>query len=619
MNLSEGRLAPVPGAAGLVIRTSGAVLFVAARQPADHVRRLTDLVARAEGDRPARALARELAALVAADNDGSLPGFAVVAVSPGGTYVRVYGPVEVHLQGEHAEEVLTGVGSFTGIDREVAGPFHTITAAPAGQPVPPPVFDIDVQAGTAPGDGFSITTLSDPGDAPAGSPAAEAVAAAPEPDPQPEPLPEDEPSEATVPVDEPAPAPEPIVAPPAFAAAPEPESAPEPEVAPEPEPSVAPLDVEPAATEPLADPTPAPVAEVPGSDAPGSDASASEADAVAAMHVVSEPTPPEGDLDAPTQAWTPSTADFDADDVAVAANAQADAAPAPEPAWGSAEPDPGPSLEKPAEAPGTPTPLPAHAPPAAPAPSLEPTRFEDLPLADPLPEDEPAAAPPVADEPAPPAHEPATQAIPPAPAATDAPPAEFTSQLLGALDDEEPEERDALPVELDPSEVRQPDAPVTAEVQVQGVICSRGHFNDPRSRFCSSCGTSMASQTQILTPGPRPPLGVMVFEDGATFSLSTDYVVGRQPEVSDLVQQGLALPLPVDDPERSISRAHAELRLVDWDVHLVNLSGTNGSFVWDENGQQWVPIPEGQSVVLTPGMRVALGRRSAVFESSLVR
>ena len=129
----------------------------------------------------------------------------------------------------------------------------------------------------------------------------------------------------------------------------------------------------------------------------------------------------------------------------------------------------------------------------------------------------------------------------------------------------------------------------------------------------------MVQNTQVLTQGPRPPLGVMVFEDGATFSLSTDYVVGRQPEVHDLVQQNLALPITVDDPERSISRAHAELRLVDWDVHLVNLSGTNGSFVWDENGQQWVPIPEGQSVVLTPGMRVALGRRSAVFESRLVR
>ncbi len=196
--------------------------------------------------------------------------------------------------------------------------------------------------------------------------------------------------------------------------------------------------------------------------------------------------------------------------------------------------------------------------------------------------------------------------------------AAFSSVLLGALDIDEVDERDALPVELDPGEVRAPDQ-VTEEVRVQGVVCSRGHFNDPRSRFCSSCGISMVQNTQVLTQGPRPPLGVMVFEDGATFSLSTDYVVGRQPEVHELVQQGLALPITVDDPERSISRAHAELRLVEWDVHLVNLSGTNGSFVWDETSQQWIPIPEGQSVQLTPGMRVALGRRSAVFESSLVR
>ena len=166
--------------------------------------------------------------------------------------------------------------------------------------------------------------------------------------------------------------------------------------------------------------------------------------------------------------------------------------------------------------------------------------------------------------------------------------------------------------------MRAPDQ-ITAEVQVQGVICSRGHFNDPRSRFCSSCGISMVQNTQILTNGPRPPLGVMVFEDGATFSLSSDYVVGRQPEVSDLVQQG-ARPAPAGRRPRAIDLpGPRRARLVDWDVHLVNLSGTNGSFVWDENGQQWFPIPEGQSVVLTPGMRVALGRRSAVFESSLVR
>ena len=117
MNLSEGRLAPVPGADGLVTRTTGAVLFVAARTPADQVRALTSAVAAHTEDAPARALARELAALVAGDDAGVLPGFALVAVSTGGTYVRVYGSVEVHLQGEGTEETLSGVGSFTGIDR----------------------------------------------------------------------------------------------------------------------------------------------------------------------------------------------------------------------------------------------------------------------------------------------------------------------------------------------------------------------------------------------------------------------------------------------------------------------------------------------------------------------
>lgn len=602
MNLSEGRLAPVPGADGLVTRTAGAVLFVAARTPAEQVRALTSAVAAHTDASPARALARELASLVADDDAGVLPGFALVAVSAGGTYVKVYGPVEVHLLGEGAEETLSGVGSFTGIDREVAGTFHTIAVHPAGAPVPGPVFDIDVQAGTAPGNGFSITTLSSPTDAP--------VADLP---------PSDAPG-----VDEPVVAPpaEPVAVPPAAEAEVPTEALPPPEPEPEVEASSEAEAV--AAMQVVAEPTPAPEASVsPPPDAESNPYTSSASTEAAATEAAAG-------LDAPTQAWTPATADFDADDVAAA-----EAANAASPAWGSTEPDApatpsapsAPSLDK-AEAPGTPTPPPENAvvsPPTAPPPSapVEPTPWESLPVVDEAPADDAPA------QPAPPSSEAATQAYTAeeaaaaveaaSAAAAAAPPAEFTSQLLGALDSEDPEDREALPVETDPAEVRQPDANVTSEVQVQGVICSRGHFNDPRSRFCSSCGISMVQNTQILTQGPRPPLGVMVFEDGATFSLSSDYVVGRQPDVSDLVQQGLALPLPVDDPERSISRAHAELRLVDWDVHLVNLSGTNGSFVWDENGQQWVPIPEGQSVVLTPGMRVALGRRSAVFESSLVR
>ncbi len=491
MNLADGRLAAAPGTDGLVCRTPGAVLFVAARTPVADVARLVDAVRAQQDPQPAHALARQLAALVAAEMSTTLPGFALVAASPGGVYVKVYGAVEVHLQGEGGEEVISAVGSFTGVDRELPSPFHTIAAHRAGEPTPGPAFDVDMQSGTSAGGGFALTVLAEP---------TAAVPAAPPPS-----------------------------APPA---APMSES-----VAPPPE----------AETDPYT-------------------ASASTEAAAA------EAAPAAANVDVPTEAWTPPAEDVDPPPAPVAAP--------------------------------SPPPLPTE-PPTDPTPVVAPPVYEP-----------PAAVtPPAYEPPATPMAEPAT--LPPA-AVPDVGGGGFTSQLLGALDEDEAEAREPLPTEPDPGEVRAADQQ-TSEVMVQGVVCSRGHFNDPRSRFCSSCGISMVQNTQILTQGPRPPLGVIVFEDGATFSLATDYVVGRQPESSPLVQSGEALPLPVDDPERSISRAHAELRLVDWDVHLVNLSETNGSFVWDPTSNQWIPIPAGQSVMLTPGMRVALGRRSAVFESSLVR
>lgn len=459
MDLITARLVPAPGSDGIVARSDGAVLFVATRTPVADVARLVDEVLSRRDATPARSLARQMAAIVGSDDDTTLPPFALVAASADGIYVKAYGAVEVRLQGDGVDEVLSGVGSFTGVDRELTGPFHTVLAHRAGDAAPAPAFDIDVRAGAAAGAGFALTTRREPTDAPSAD--------------------------------------------------------------------LSPIDAPPVADPPSADPpsNAPPVADPPSAD-PAEPASGAEG-------------------------------------------------------------------------------LPAlHESPDAPTSDERSASF------DPITEDE-----------APPAEtsaEPAT--LPPTPVDADVAAAGgFTSQLLGALDPEEPELRPALPVDLDPAEVRAPDQISDEVVTVHGVICSRRHFNDPRSRFCSSCGISMVQNTQVLTRGPRPPLGVMVFEDGATFSLSTDYVVGRQPEVSELVQQGLALPLPVDDPERSISRAHAELRLVEWDVHLVNLSDTNGSFVWDETQQQWVPIPAGQSVVLTPGLRVALGRRSAVFESSLVR
>ena len=99
---------------------------------------------------------------------------------------------------------------------------------------------------------------------------------------------------------------------------------------------------------------------------------------------------------------------------------------------------------------------------------------------------------------------------------------------------------------------------------VHGILCSRGHMNDPKARFCAVCGISMVHQTHNLVSGPRPPLGVIVLDDGSSFSLDHDYVIGRDPESSDLVQRGQARPLLIVDPTSQMSRVHARILLREW-------------------------------------------------------
>jgi FHA domain len=158
-----------------------------------------------------------------------------------------------------------------------------------------------------------------------------------------------------------------------------------------------------------------------------------------------------------------------------------------------------------------------------------------------------------------------------------------------------------------------PDAP-SSTTDVPGIRCSRGHFNDPRSRYCVICGISMLHLTHRLVHGPRPTLGFVVFDDGATYALDRSYLVGRDPD--ELVEDG-AEPLAIDDLDRTVSRAHASIGLDGWDVTVTDLGSTNGSFVWDRATATWARLEANRPQRLEPGATVALGRRTFVFESAL--
>jgi hypothetical protein len=155
----------------------------------------------------------------------------------------------------------------------------------------------------------------------------------------------------------------------------------------------------------------------------------------------------------------------------------------------------------------------------------------------------------------------------------------------------------------------------TAEPQARGYLCSRGHLNDPRSHFCVLCGIRMNERTGVLVLGARPPLGLLVLDDGATYTIDAEYLVGRMPDVDERVRDGSWRAIVVEDQQGGISRVHAEVRVNGWDVLLVDPGSRNGTFIAGPGADAWNPVPPRQPHRLVPGTRVRMGGRTLVFES----
>lgn len=252
---------------------------------------------------------------------------------------------------------------------------------------------------------------------------------------------------------------------------------------------------------------------------------------------------------------------------------------------------------------------PAPVAPAVPAVDIA----TELPVSVPDRETAPMAAEPAADVGAglwPPAQE----AAPEPPAARSAEPvlhkpdasADFESVLLILSEDDQ---APAAPAEA-----------ADERAQVDGVYCPQPkikHFNDPAVAYCRVCGLGMLQQTRAIQKGPRPPLGVLLLDDGMTFRLDTDYVLGRDPGMHPDVAAGRARPLQMVDPAGTISRLHLRVSLVGWRVQVMDLGSANGSVVQHPGLDQPQRLTAQQGVEIKPGTTIHLGRRSMRFESYL--
>jgi Protein of unknown function (DUF3662)/FHA domain len=125
---------------------------------------------------------------------------------------------------------------------------------------------------------------------------------------------------------------------------------------------------------------------------------------------------------------------------------------------------------------------------------------------------------------------------------------------------------------------------------IRGTTVEDGEIRRPASDLPRPAGGSFTGTPRLLVSGPEPG------PDGSTqrtFELAAPLtILGR----------GTDCDLRLVDP--GVSRHHAELRVEDGEVVLVDLGSTNGTFV---NGQ---PV---RRVSLTDGTRVTLGRTTLVF------
>jgi len=153
------------------------------------------------------------------------------------------------------------------------------------------------------------------------------------------------------------------------------------------------------------------------------------------------------------------------------------------------------------------------------------------------------------------------------------------------------------------------------EALVEGVLCSSGHFNDPEVSTCPSCGAAAQGGDSRRVTLPRPPLGILVTDGGSIYTVTGDYVIGREPERAAAVVSGQAQPLLLRDTGRSTSRVHAYLMLSGWKVLISDNGSANGTFV-SRNGPAgpWVAVTSEAPMSLAPGDRVRLGKRQLLFD-----
>jgi hypothetical protein len=185
-------------------------------------------------------------------------------------------------------------------------------------------------------------------------------------------------------------------------------------------------------------------------------------------------------------------------------------------------------------------------------------------------------------------------------------PAPHTSLGTAAVPEPEP---DAGPDDMGAEAEGPPGVPI-----VFGVRCKNGHFTDPDTRACVACGGAISRRAAAPQRGPRPSLGLLILDDGAAVEVDGDYIIGRDPARDPSVSAGEAEPLRVVDAESTVSRVHARVHLVGWQVLLTDLGSANGTRIQHPGAKSELLLEPQAPVQIVHGTRIFVGAPCLRFE-----
>lgn len=156
-------------------------------------------------------------------------------------------------------------------------------------------------------------------------------------------------------------------------------------------------------------------------------------------------------------------------------------------------------------------------------------------------------------------------------------------------------------------------ARAAAEVTIEGIACPREHLNHPTADYCVGCGVSLLQGPRRPVRGPRPPLGVLLLDDGSLYRLDADYLIGRHPSGDQVVRTGPVRPLRLDDDEHRVDAVHAEIRLDGWRVLLVDRGSAEGTWVRPPGATGWTELAPDRPTELHSRTRIRIAERELLF------